>query len=67
MSYGVGCRCGSDLAWLWQRPAAVALIRLAAWELPYAAGADLKKQKQKENTMINHNRKEYRYFAEFLL
>ena len=39
MSYGVGCRCGSDLAllWLWYRLAAAAPIRPLAWELPYAA------------------------------
>ena len=30
-------------------PAAVALIRSLAWELPYVAGAALKKQKEKEN------------------
>jgi len=44
MSCGVGCRCGSDpaLLWLWHRPAAVALIRSLAWELPYATGTALK-------------------------
>ena len=46
MSYGVGCRRGSDLAllWLWYRPAATALIRPPAWEPPYATGAALKTQ-----------------------
>ena len=50
MSWGVGQRCGLDLAllWLWGRPAAVALIHPLAWELPYAAGAALKRQKQKQ-------------------
>ena len=40
MSYGVGCRRGSDpmLLWLWHRPAATALIRPLAWEPPYAVG-----------------------------
>ena len=33
---GVGCRCGSDPALLWCRPAAVALIHPLAWELPNA-------------------------------
>ena len=49
MSCGVGCRHGSDprLLWLWYRPAAVALIRPLAWELPYAVGAALKRQKGK--------------------
>ena len=50
MSFGVGCRRGSDLAllWLWQRPAATALIRPQAWEPPYAAGAALKKDQKKK-------------------
>ena len=51
MSYGVGQRRGSDLAWLWlwYRPAATALIRLLAWEPPHATGAAIeKKQKQKD-------------------
>ena len=33
------------LLWLWRRPAAVAPIRLLAWEPPYAVGAALKRQK----------------------
>ena len=50
MSHGVGCRQGSDLAllWLWQRPAATALIQPLAWELPYASDAVLKRQKKKK-------------------
>ena len=46
---GIGC-CSSDLAllWLWCRPAAEALIRLLAWELPDASGVALKKEKKKE-------------------
>ena len=35
------------LMWLWCRLAAVALIQPLAWELPYATGAALKKQKIK--------------------
>ena len=44
VSYGVGCRCGLDLAllWLWHRPAAAAPIQPLTWELPYAAGVALK-------------------------
>ena len=38
----VGCRCSSDLALLWQRPAAAAPMRPLAWEPPHAAGAALK-------------------------
>ena len=49
MSCGVGRRHGSDpaLLWLWRRPVATALIRPLAWEPPYAAGAAVKKEKQK--------------------
>ena len=49
MSCGVDLRHGSDpeLLWLWHRPAAVARIIPLAWELPYAAGAALKKTKNK--------------------
>ena len=47
-SCGVGRRHGSDpaLLWLWYRLAAVALIHLLAWELPYTAPAALKKSKR---------------------
>ena len=31
--------------WLWRRLAAAALIGPLAWELPYAAGATLKRKK----------------------
>jgi len=49
VSCGVGGRRGWDLVllWLWLRPAAVALIRHLAWELPYAMGMALKRQKTK--------------------
>ena len=40
---GVGHRHGLELALLWHRPAAGALIRPLARELPYAEGAALKK------------------------
>ena len=33
------------LLWLWHRPAAAALIRPPAWELPYATGAAIKRKK----------------------
>ena len=50
MSCGAGCRCGLDpaLLWLWCRPAATAPIRPLAWELPYAEGVALKRQKKKK-------------------
>ena len=50
MSCGVGCRSGSDpeLLWLWRRLVATAPIRPLAWELPYAAGAALERQKDKK-------------------
>ena len=52
MSCGAGCRRGSDpaLLWLWHRPAATAMIRLLAWEPPYATRAAqemAKRQKHK--------------------
>ena len=55
MSYDVGLRCGLDigLLWLWRRPVAAAPILPRAWELPYAAGAALKKEKiNKRNTLF---------------
>ena len=50
VSCGVGCRRGSDLAllWLWCRLAATAPIRPLVWELPYAEGVALKRQKKKK-------------------
>jgi len=39
------------LLWLWCRPAAAALIRPIAWELPYAAGVALKRKKKKEKNL----------------
>ena len=50
MRCGVGHRCNLDpvLLWLWGRPAAVALIRLLAQELPHAAGGALKRERKKE-------------------
>ena len=50
MSYDVGHRHGWDLAflWLWCRLAAVAPIRLLAWEILYAAGEALKRQRKKK-------------------
>ena len=46
MSYGVGQRCGLDPVLLWLWPAAVALIRPLAWELPYAMGTALKSKEK---------------------
>ena len=50
MSCSVGLRRGSDpaLLWLWCRPVAAALIQPLAREPPYATGAALKRQKNKE-------------------
>ena len=57
MSCGVGYRRSSDpeLLWLWCRPAAPALIRPLAWELPYAVGAVLKRQKQTNKQVLLMN------------
>ena len=50
VSFSVGYRCGSDrvLLWLWGRQAAAAPIGPFTWELPYDAGAGLKRQKKKK-------------------
>ena len=50
MSCGAGHRGSSKpvLLWLWCRPAATALIRFLAWELPYAVSVALKKEKKKD-------------------
>ena len=54
MSGGVGWSCGLDLVLLrlWRRPAATALIRPLAWELPHAVSlaprSKTNKQKQKK-------------------
>ena len=57
MSYGVGCRRGSDPAWLWLWPAATAPIRPLAWEPPYVVGSALQRQKDKktETKEINYS------------
>ena len=50
MSCGVCHRRGSDpvLLWLWCRPVATAPIGPLAWELPYATGTALERQKRKK-------------------
>ena len=50
MSWGVGCKRGSDpvLLWLWHRSVATAPIQPLAWEPPYASGAALKRQKDQK-------------------
>ena len=46
---------GSLVLWLWHRQVAIGLIRLLAWELPYAADAALKsKKKRKKKKKIGH-------------
>ena len=49
VSCGVGRRCSWDLVLLclWPRPAAIAVIRPLAWELPFASGVTLKTKKKK--------------------
>ena len=55
--HGVGLKLASDpvLLWLWCRPAAVALIRPLAWELPSAEGAALKSKQQQQQQQQNNN------------
>ena len=54
LSCGVGHRHGSDLAlpWLWCRSAVTAPIWPLAWELPYAAGVALKREKKKNLILL---------------
>ena len=47
MSCGVAHRHSLDPALLWCRPVAVTLTRPVGWELPFATGSALKKQKKK--------------------
>ena len=49
VSCGIGHRHGLDsvLLWLWYRLEATAPIRPLGWEPPYATGAALKRQKNK--------------------
>ena len=58
MSYGVGCRHGSDLVllWLWSRPVATAPIGPLAWEPPYDVGAALEKAKRKKQNKTKQNK-----------
>ena len=58
MSCGVGCRCSSDLAWLWLwcRPVVTAPIGPLAWELHMLQVQPLKKEKkEKEKNGIQIN------------
>ena len=50
MSSGVDRRCGSDpaLLWLWHRLVATAPMGPLAGEPPYAAGAALKRKKERK-------------------
>ena len=54
VSCSLGHRCGLDLLVLWLEhgQAATALIQRLAWELPYAAGTELKRQKKKKKKKI---------------
>ena len=57
MSCGVGRRHGSDLAWLWLwHRLATAPIGPLAWESPYAAGSDPKKQKKEKCNISKQGR-----------
>ena len=54
MSCGVGHRHSLDpaLLWLWCRLAAIAVICPLSWELPWAMGVALKRQKTKKIIII---------------
>ena len=49
---------GSGVAWLWCKPAAIALIGPLARELPYAKCVALKRQKTKKKLKHLKNSKE---------
>ena len=51
-------RGGSDLVWLWRRPAATALIRPLAWEPPYAKRVALEEAKRQINKQTNRLHRE---------
>ena len=67
MSCGVGCRCRSDPPLLWLWPAAVALIELLDWELPYVMGAALKSQKQRERKKKSFHNNNLMNFIMFII
>ena len=52
MSCGVGRRRGSEPLLLWRRPAAAVLLGPLAWVHPYAAGAALKDNKNKQTNIF---------------
>ena len=43
--------------WLWRRPAAAAPIQPLGWELPYAAGAALKRKKKNKKNFKKRGKK----------
>ena len=55
MSCGIGLRHGPDCALLWCRLAATALIQPLAWELPYAAGVAIKREKHRRREKRNED------------
>ena len=54
VSCDVGRQPGSDpgLLWLWCRPMAIAPVGPPAWEVTYAMGAALERQKKKKKSSI---------------
>ena len=54
MSCGVGGKCGLDpaLLWMWCRLESTALIQPLAWELAFAMGVALERQKKKQVEQI---------------
>ena len=54
LPWAVSCRLGLDLSllWLWHRVAAAALSGPPAWELPYATGMALKRQKNENRITV---------------
>ena len=63
MSCGVGRRHGSDLVWLWCRPAAAALIWSLACKRLYATGEVVKKNSNNNQIMIKTWRHNLRFIC----
>lgn len=62
MCCGADHRRGLDPTLLWHRLAAAASFQPQAWESPYAADTDLKKQKEKKGKSAPKQVKQFLFF-----
>ena len=56
----MGWGMGLSLLWLWHKPVATALIQPLAWEITYAVGVALKRQKKKKK--VSERKENWREF-----